>query len=129
MESNLSDFTAVVKLLSDVATVVIIQYGANTDTSTAAQTAFAGLVAPHRFLFCKSEIGKIALVRQLCPNVHIEYETHIAEQLCAHVRVVQLRGFAGGSNAGVNISTTTATAVAGKKSVWKTISTIRDLLR
>lgn len=123
-----------VKAIAGVATVVIVEKSCESSDSSLARRAFGHLVPSHRFLTAKTEIGKIAIVRQLNPNLHIEYEASVSEQLCAHVRVVLLSGFdvnlgIGRAPTTINKTTTTGTGGSAKKSVWRTISSIQDLLR
>lgn len=42
---------------------------------------------PQRLLFCSTEIGKVAFVRQIKPHLHIEYDPASYESLRPHVPI------------------------------------------
>ncbi|CDJ60883.1 hypothetical protein, conserved [Eimeria maxima] len=47
----------------------------------------AGLMR-HRVMFCSSQSGAVAMIRQLQPHAHVENDTWIAEQLSGKIRAV-----------------------------------------
>ena len=50
-------------------------------------------IARHRFLFYQSSIGKLAIMRQLKPQLHIDFDSFICKQLVPHIRqVLHLKG-------------------------------------
>ncbi|CDI80775.1 hypothetical protein, conserved [Eimeria acervulina] len=50
--------------------------------------AFSAGLAKHRVMFCSTQNGAVAMIRQLQPHVHIEDDAFIAEQLNGKVRAV-----------------------------------------
>jgi hypothetical protein len=121
----MEEFAEAVKLLAQIATVLVIQpqsiAEAGSSSSWAADWVKNGWVARHRFLNYKTEVGKIALVRQLNPNVHIEFDKSVADQLCPHVKVVHV---------GRAVNAASSNSGSGnKKTIWKSIPSIQDLLR
>jgi hypothetical protein len=46
--------------------------------------------ANHRILFYQTEIGKLALIRQLKPQLHIDYDLLICTKIAPHIRYVIL---------------------------------------
>lgn len=87
----------------------IIQYAHNDDEESrlADQTMrlLNSLLPRQRLLFCGSHVGKIAIMRQLRPHVHCEYEDLVAEQLAPHMRVFMLSppGFSSAVNGSTKI--------------------------
>lgn len=70
----------------------------------------------HRVLFCCTNIGKSAIVRQILPVVHVEFDSSISEALAPHIRtVIQIGQNASGSS-------------ADGKTVWKTVACWDHLL-
>lgn len=47
-------------------------------------------IAPHRILFCETEIGYKALIRQLAPQLHIEESLRLAEEMSGYVNAIAL---------------------------------------
>jgi hypothetical protein len=45
-------------------------------------------ISRHRYLFYESNVSKIAMVRQLKPQIHIDYEATICIQIAPHVKSV-----------------------------------------
>lgn len=50
----------------------------------------SNLFENHRILFYQTEIGKLALVRQLKPQLHIEHDLLTCSQIAPHIRYVIL---------------------------------------
>ena len=50
-------------------------------------------IALHRVLFYQTSVGKLAVVRQLRPQLHVDFESCICRQIAPHVRnVLHIRG-------------------------------------
>lgn len=50
-------------------------------------------IARHRILFYQSSIGKLAAVRQLRPQLHVDFESSICRQIAPHIKnVLHIRG-------------------------------------
>jgi hypothetical protein len=45
-------------------------------------------ISRHRYLFYESNVSKIAMARQLKPQMHIDYEATICLQIAPHVKSV-----------------------------------------
>lgn len=45
-------------------------------------------ISRHRYLFYESNVSKIAIVRQLKPQMHVDYEATTCVQLAPHVKSV-----------------------------------------
>ncbi len=44
----------------------------------------------HRILFHSSEVGKIAILRQVRPILHIEFDQNIRDKLAPHIKKIVL---------------------------------------
>ena len=45
-------------------------------------------VARHRFLFHQTDVGKIAIVRQLKSQLHVDFDAAICRQILPHIKSV-----------------------------------------
>ena len=64
----------------------------NTAYDKLSKASLTSPIARHRFLFYESSIGKLAIVRQLKPQLHIDYEIATCRQIAPHIRsVVHIR--------------------------------------
>ena len=45
-------------------------------------------VARHRFLFYQTDVGKIAIVRQLKSQLHVDFDAVICRQILPHIKTV-----------------------------------------
>jgi hypothetical protein len=69
------------------------------EAAVRAALEFSGLMGPNpgqipsqRFLFCETEVGKMSLVRQIEPEVHIDGECSTVEQLKRFIpRLIEVR--------------------------------------
>ena len=43
-------------------------------------------IARHRFLFYQTQIGKIAMIRQLKSQLHVDFEATICRQIAPHIK-------------------------------------------
>ena len=104
MKSSIyEDITRVIQILSDLCPILIIQqHNTDTiDTSGATEwftTNIYNNIPIHRFLYYTTNIGKIAILRQLKPTIHIEYDEYIVKQLSTHIRILQLLSSNGTGN-------------------------------
>ena len=50
-------------------------------------------IARHRVLFYQTSVGKLAVVRQLRPQLHVDFESSICRQIAPHIKnVLHIRG-------------------------------------
>lgn len=45
-------------------------------------------VARHRFLFYQTDVGKVAIVRQLKSQLHVDFDAAICRQILPHIKSV-----------------------------------------
>ena len=65
--------------------------GVITSSGAGAAGAAGGAVAAHKLLFCTTDIGHVAVVRQLRPALHVYARGPVLEQLAPHVpRLVEV---------------------------------------
>lgn len=67
----------------------------------------------HRVIFYLGTVGKIAIVRQIKPVIHIDFDTTVCESLNPHVRSV--------------IEMNQSSSINTKKSNWREIINLNDL--
>jgi hypothetical protein len=72
----------------------------------------------HRVMFHQSEIGKIAVIRQLKPILHIDFDPFTCEQLAAHIRSIVQFSRLSERNSTLPTSTTN----------WTSICSLQELL-
>lgn len=58
--------------------------------SSSSSTHTGHLILPHKVLFCSSNIGKVAIVRQMQPQVHVDNQTHMIQELQRHIPLMVL---------------------------------------
>ena len=71
-------------------------------------------VARHRFLFYETDVGKVAIVRQLKSQLHVDFDAAICRQIFPHIKSV------------VHISEKKGASAPGVQSL-NTIESIQDL--
>ncbi len=91
---------SIINQFSSVGPVTIIQYtpsnnnNINNNENIPTNVKLSKLsISTHRFLYCTTMVGKIAIIRQLKPVLHIEYEPYIASQVAPFVRTVLFHSF------------------------------------
>ena len=47
-------------------------------------------LSPHRILFCETEIGYKAIIRQLAPQLHIEESLRLAQEMSGYLNAIAL---------------------------------------
>lgn len=70
----------------------------------------------HRLLFCQSTIGKVAILRQLKPALHVEWEATVASQVAPHIRVAFIQ------------DPNQPSKLPDASNPWRVLKTISDLL-
>ena len=89
-----SDLTVIISLLAQVANVFVLVTLSDAEASLEDSKVQSLVqqqlrtVPAHRILLCKTTAGKIALVRQLSPSLHVDGDAAVARSLVKHVRSV-----------------------------------------
>ena len=73
-------------------------------------------IPAHRYLFCCSPIGKAAIVRQISPVIHVDYDPKVSEMLAPHIRTV------------VEIGSNATGSSSDGKIIWKTSQSLEEVL-
>lgn len=125
----------VVSTLMKVANVFLIIKASSTNEEEAVwndiQNVDSLSFEKHRTIFHETSIGKVAIVRQLRPQLHVDFESDCCCSVAPHIRsVVEFKAVSG-------ITTTTTTGIVestsgksadGKATSWKVIQSIEDVL-
>ena len=83
----------------------------------------------HRVIFHETAIGKVAIVRQLRPQLHVDFDTDCCSSVAPHISsVVEFRSVSGTSTATVGAMSTTGKTTDGKAISWRTIQCLEDVL-
>jgi hypothetical protein len=70
----------------DILTVINKMMGTKVDNKDNMINSFEN----HRILFYQTEIGKLALIRQLKPQLHIDHDLSVCTKIAPHIRYVVL---------------------------------------
>ena len=83
-------------------------------------------VEKHRVIFHETTVGKVAMLRQLKPQLHIDFDTEICSLIVPHIRAV-IEFLAVNSSASSSQALVT-TKTDGKGNSWKIIGSIEEVL-
>jgi hypothetical protein len=77
--------------LNSFATVFLLLQATTDDEEYRSYEQFNALnisnpIARHRFLFYQTQIGKIAMIRQLKSQLHVDFEATICRQIAPHIK-------------------------------------------
>lgn len=112
MLEDVSTLALVLERLSEVATVVaVVSHSISTGDELILQH-----VAAHRLLRFSSCVGKVAIVRQLQPQLHIEFDPVVVDLVCPHVRTV-------------SVGELVPSTAGSKKEPWRCIRHLGELFR
>lgn len=143
-QDYLSDLPRLVHVLEELAQVcLIIQVTSDEEERVVYETIqhLMPQFPKHRCLLHSLEVGKVAIVRQVIPSVHIEFDRNFCEKLKPHVRkIVWVDGGCVGSVESVELtaaqaeskvkSTATSSAAANNSSSgFTTAASFGDILR
>ena len=86
-------------------------------------------VEQHRVIFHETTVGKVAMLRQLKPQLHIDFDTEICNLIVPHIRGVieflVVNSSASSSSSPLAVETT---KTDGKGNSWKVIGSIEEVL-
>lgn len=91
--------SSALQVLNSFASVFLIMNASTDEEETRIYNQINALmkdnpISRHRYLFYESNVSKIAMVRQLKPQLHIDYEATICIQIAPHVKsVIQINEF------------------------------------
>ena len=90
-----SDLTVIISLLAQIANVFVLVTLSESEAAALEDAKVQSLVQQqlptvplHRILLCKTTSGKIALVRQLSPSLHVDGGAAVARSLVKYLRSV-----------------------------------------
>ena len=77
--------------LNSFATVFLLFHATTDDEESRSYEQFNALnisnpISRHRFLFYQTSIGKIAIIRQLKSQLHVDFESNICTQIAPHIK-------------------------------------------
>ena len=142
-QDYLSDLPRLVQVLEELAQVCLIIQATSDEEERVVYETIQHLMPQfpkHRCLLHSLEVGKVAIVRQVIPSVHIEFDRNFCEKLKPHVRkIIWMDGGCVGSVESVELttaqaegkvkSTATSAAVNNSSSGFTTVSSFGDILR
>lgn len=78
-------------VLNSFATVFLLLQATTDDEENRSYEEFSALnisnpIARHRFLFYQTQIGKIAMIRQLKSQLHVDFEATVCRQIAPHIK-------------------------------------------
>ena len=116
-DDNFGDCMLVITNLIEICNLFILFDASNEEDETYITEKVKSIngFAIHRLLFHQSAIGKVAIIRQMKPQLHIEYDANICQQVAPHIRkIIQITNNRGGSIV--------------KNNNWTLVENIRDIL-
>ena len=142
-QDYLSDLPRLVQVLEELAQVCLIIQATSDEEERVIYETIQHLMPQfpkHRCLLHSLEVGKVAIVRQVIPSVHIEFDRNFCEKLKPHVRkIVWVDGGCVSSVESVELTaaqaeskvklTATSAAANNSSSGFTTVSSFEDILR
>jgi hypothetical protein len=122
----------VVDSMMKVANVFLIIKAMNTEEEEAIWDQIHNVnklsLEKHRVVFHETSIGKVAIVRQLRPQLHVDFDSDCCGSVAPHIRsVVEFKSVRGTTIAGGVEAPTTSLTADGKGS-WNVIQCLEDVL-
>ena len=86
-------------------------------------------VEQHRVMFHETTVGKVAMLRQMKPQLHIDFDTEICSLIAPHIRaVIEILVVNPSTSSSPAAAALEATKTDGKGNSWKVIGSIEEVL-